>query len=186
MTTEPAPIALYHVSEVAGIRRFDPRPTGGSSGTGVPVVWAVDSVHLCNYLLPRECPRVTFAARHDSSPDDVAQLLPRGPAIRVVAVEARWLDQIRTTHLSLYRMPVGTFRLVDECAGYHVSTVPVTPTGREAVDDLPGALRSAGAELRILPSLHALRRAVIASTLEFSIIRFRNAAPAEPDEEAQR
>jgi hypothetical protein len=48
---------LFHVSEEAGLARFEPRP---SPSADAPVVWAVDADRLRNYLLPRECPRVTY------------------------------------------------------------------------------------------------------------------------------
>ena len=47
---------LFHVSEEFGIDRFEPRPSEYVSGF---VVWAIDTDRLRNYLLPRECPRVT-------------------------------------------------------------------------------------------------------------------------------
>ena len=50
---------LFHVSEDAEIGRFDPR---ASTLTDVPVVWAIDDRRVRNYLLPRECPRVTYYA----------------------------------------------------------------------------------------------------------------------------
>jgi hypothetical protein len=50
---------LYHVSENFAISRFVPRP---AKGLAEPVVWAVNGVRLRNYLLPRDCPRVTFFA----------------------------------------------------------------------------------------------------------------------------
>ena len=50
--------ALFHVSEEAGIRRFEPRP----GADGQPRVWAITDARLHNYLLPRDCPRVTFYA----------------------------------------------------------------------------------------------------------------------------
>jgi hypothetical protein len=46
---------LFHISEEPGIELFEPRV---SEGRG-PVVWAIDADRLRNYLLPRECPRVT-------------------------------------------------------------------------------------------------------------------------------
>ena len=48
---------FFHVSEAADIERFDPRP---SALTHEPVVWAIDEERLRNYLVPRDCPRVTY------------------------------------------------------------------------------------------------------------------------------
>lgn len=55
------PSRLFHVSEDSGIEVFEPRPAALFPNLG-PVVWAVAESHLVNYLLPRECPRVTFCA----------------------------------------------------------------------------------------------------------------------------
>ena len=56
-------LRLDHVSDVPNIDRFHPRiaPTTTATELG-KVVWAVDEEHLHNYLLPRDCPRVTFYA----------------------------------------------------------------------------------------------------------------------------
>src|ERR1051326_2416922 len=66
-------LRLFHVSEKPGITIFNPR-TVPSPDTGVTgeVVWAVDEDHLPNYLLPRDCPRVTFRATPQTSGRDIA------------------------------------------------------------------------------------------------------------------
>jgi hypothetical protein len=53
----------------------------------------------------------------------------------------------------------------------------VKPLSVECIDDPISTILQRGVELRILPTLVSLREAVIASTLEFSIIRWRNASP---------
>ena len=52
---------LFHVSARPGITRFEPRPPppGNTTHTG-RMVWAVGQRLLHNYLVPRDCPRVTF------------------------------------------------------------------------------------------------------------------------------
>ena len=50
---------LFHVSEDPAIEDFHPRPSSVAPEVG-PIVWAVAESHLPNYLLPRDCPRVTF------------------------------------------------------------------------------------------------------------------------------
>ena len=57
------PPRLFHVSEDAGIQRFDPRPSP-STDAGVigTAVWALAEPFLPNYLLPRDCPRICFRA----------------------------------------------------------------------------------------------------------------------------
>lgn len=165
---------LFHLSEESGIARFEPRP--GPSGE-VPVVWAIHASRLQNYLLPRDCPRVTYYAGPQTLPVDVERHL--GPSSCVVAFEHAWLDRVRACRLYCYRLPAARFTCVDECAGYYVSREPVVPESVQIIDDLLGALRDRGVEIRILPSLWALRDTVVASTLAFSVIRMRNAGPRE-------
>lgn len=168
---------LFHVSEDPAIRVFEPRPAPNpDAGVRGLAVWAVDEAHLPNYLLPRDCPRVTFAAAENTTPADRARFLPATSA-RVVAVEAAWLPRISACELHLYELPEHGFVCVDAGAGYHISRTVVTPSSVRKVPNLLAELRTRGAELRVLPSLWELRDAVAASSLEFSIIRFRNAAP---------
>jgi hypothetical protein len=161
---------VFHVSEQSGIRRFEPRASGG----GDAVVWAVDASRLRNYLLPRDCPRVTYYAGGDTLPADVDRFL--GSSAAVVAIEAAWFDRVQSCRLYCYHLPADTFTCVDACAGYFVSRHAVVPVRIEIVDDAVAALLARGVELRVLPDLSALRDAVVASTLQFSMIRMRNAA----------
>lgn len=163
---------LFHVSEESGIERFEPRaPEDG----GEPVVWAIDALRLRNYLLPRECPRVTYYARRETTPADVERFL--GSSLAVVAVESGWLERLRYCRLYCYHLPPETFECIDECAGYFVSRVPVMPARIEVFDDPIVELLRRGIELRFVPSLWPLRDAVVTSSLQFSLIRMRNALP---------
>jgi 8-oxo-dGTP pyrophosphatase MutT (NUDIX family) len=74
-------------------------------------------------------------------------------------------------------MPPETFECIDEGAGYFVSREPVIPLRVEAVNDPMIELLKWDVELRFLPDLWRLRDAVVASTLQYSIIRMRNAQP---------
>jgi hypothetical protein len=161
---------LFHVSEEPGIERFEPRP---SQNADEPVVWSVDADRVRNYLLPRECPRVTYYAGDETTAADVERFLGSSPA--VIAVESAWLDRLRSCRLYCYHMPPETFVCIDECAGYFVSRLPVTPIGIQVVDDPLAAILGRGVELRFVPNLWSLRDAVVSSTLRFSIIRMRNA-----------
>jgi hypothetical protein len=170
--------ALFHVSEQSGIARFEPRPAPSpASGLEGSMVWAVDGAHLHNYLLPRDCPRVTFYALPASMPEDVARLLAGTDAAYVVAIESCWLPVVLQTRLYLYELPPETFSAIDPGAGYYISREPVAPRAVTQIDDLLGALLRHNVELRVMPSLWKLRDAVVASTLQFSIIRMRNALP---------
>ncbi len=168
---------LYHVSDQPDIIRFAPRPArpGHPNDPGRPVVWAVGERLLHNYLLPRDCPRVTFYARPDSDPTDVARLMGRTAARHVVAVESGWLAAIRAAVLYLYEFSPEGFELFDEGAGYYVRESVVAPLAVRRVDDLLGELAARDVELRVTPSLWPLHDAVVASTLQFSCIRMRNA-----------
>jgi hypothetical protein len=141
---------LFHVSEEAGIQRFEPRRCEYISE---PVVWAIDADRLRNYLLPRQCPRVTYYA---------------GPQTTVADRE-----QFLASHL-----PAETFECIDEGAGYFVSRVSVAPMRVEVLEDPIAELQRRGVALRVVDSLWPLRDAVVASSLQFSIIRMRNALPS--------
>jgi hypothetical protein len=165
---------LFHVSDERGIEQFEPRaPQGGGSA----VVWAIDAYRLRNYLVPRECPRVTYYAGRGTTPEDVKQFL--GSSTAVVAVERDWFERLRSCRLYCYHLPPETFECIDECAGYFVSRVSVVPTCVEVIADPVTELMRRGVELRIVSNLWSLRDAVITSTLQFSIIRMRNALPRE-------
>jgi hypothetical protein len=163
---------LFHVSEEPSIERFEPR---ASEYAREPVVWAIDADRLRNYLVPRECPRVTYYAGRETAAADVERFL--GSSLAVVAIESRWLDRLRSCRLYCYHLPPETFECFDKCAGYFVSRLPVVPALVEVFDDLLGELVRRGVELRLAPSLWPLRDAVVASTLQFSLIRMRNALP---------
>ena len=163
---------LFHISEEADIQEFEPRP---SEYTVEPVVWAIDADRLRNYLLPRDCPRVTYYAGHQTTAADREWLL--GSSAAVVAIERDWLERVQRCRLYCYHLPPQTFECIDECAGYFVSRVSVAPTRVEALEDPVSELRQRGVDLRILPNLWPLRDAVVASSLQFSIIRMRNALP---------
>jgi hypothetical protein len=165
---------LFHVSEESSIERFEPRP---SQYADEPVVWAIDADRLRNYLLPRDCPRVTYYAGRKTSAADVERFLGSSPA--VIAVESAWLERLRSCRLCCYHMPPETFVCIDECAGYFVSRQPVVPTEVEVVDDLLAELLERGVELRFVPNLWSLHDAVASSTLQFSMIRMRNALPRQ-------
>jgi len=163
---------LFHISEESGIERFEPRASEYASGL---VVWAIDGAHLRNYLVPRQCPRVTYYAGRETTSADIERFLGSSPA--VVAVEGAWLQRLRSCRLYCYSLPPETFECTDECAGYFTSRVSVVPARVEAIDDPIAELLKRGVELRFVPNLWPLRDAVVESSLQFSFIRMRNALP---------
>ena len=169
---------LYHVSEQPGIDIFAPRsPSRDVPGIDSPVVWAVDREHLCSYLLPRDCPRVTYRAGAGTSAADVEKFLGGDPLARVVAIESGWLHRAGTTELTVYVFDPSGFRILDPAAGYYVSSSTVIPLEEISVNDAARAIHSMDAELHVLDSLWDLRDEVIGSSLEYSIIRMANAEP---------
>lgn len=169
-------VSLFHVSEEPGIERFEPR---AAADMGEPVVWAIDEKRLHNYLVPRECPRVTYYAGNDTTTADVERFL--GSTAAVIAIEDGWWERLLCSRLYCYHLPAETFHCIDECAGYFVSRVPVVPASMEVIDDSRAELLRRGVDLRVVPTLWPLRDAVVASSLRFSIIRMRNAKPRDPD-----
>jgi hypothetical protein len=167
-----ADVTVYHVSEEPNIEVFEPRRIDDA---GEALVWAIDNAHLRNYLLPRECPRVTFSAGPRTSVADRERFL--GSSAAVVAIEAAWFPRMQSCRLFCYHLPANGFTSHDETAGYFVTRTAVRPVSVEYLDDPVSAILSRGVELRVLPTLGSLRDAVVASTLEFSIIRWRNASP---------
>src|SRR3990170_1069983 len=158
------PDTLFHVSDIPDIARFEPRPVAPVSVTLLTperaVVWAIDEAHLQNYLLPRDCPRVTFYALPDSTSADIERLLGHSAAKHVVAIESRWFKAVASQRLYEYALPAQTFSVIDEGAGYYVSPEPVVPRAVRPIDDLLGELLERNVELRVMPSLWRLRDAV--------------------------
>jgi uncharacterized protein DUF6886 len=163
---------LFHVSEQPGIERFEPRPSQYASD---PVVWAISEERLHNYLVPRDCPRVTYYAGNETSASDIERFL--GSSRTVVAIESGWVQRLRSCRLYCYHLPSETFVCLDECAGYFVSRVAVVPARVEVINDPIVELLKREVEVRFVPDLWPLRDAVVASTLQFSVIRMRNALP---------
>jgi hypothetical protein len=166
------PHMVFHVSEEPGIDRFDPRD---SDIARAPVVWAIDASRLRNYLVPRDCPRVTYYAGPRTTAADIERFL--GSSEAALAIEETWLERLRSCRLYCYSLPPDSFECFDECAGYFISRVPVVPASVDVVDDAVSALLGRGVNLRVVADLWPLRDAVVASSLQFSVIRMRNALP---------
>ena len=168
------PLKLFHYSEEPDIQHFVPRPHKTLAGE---MVWAVDAFHAVNFLVPRDCPRVTFYVGATSTPADIERLMGHTEAEHVIAVESAWLPRIRACRLYEYAMPIDPFELEDVHAGYYISRTAVTPSTCREIPDVMAELLRHSVELRITPSLWRLRDQVADSSLEFSISRMRNAAP---------
>jgi hypothetical protein len=172
----PAVHRLFHISEEDGIDQFDPRPSP-SFFTEIKgdVVFAISGKLLHNYLLPRDCPRVTYYAGPATSPEDRQTFLGQSRATHVVAIEAAWFRRVNGTALYCYEFAPGNFTCLDEVAGYYISYGQEIPVSRRRIDDIFGELLKGDVELRILPELWTLANTVKDSSLSFSLIRMRNA-----------
>jgi hypothetical protein len=167
------PHALWHVSENPALGRFEPH-VSATAEEREPLVWAVDTRHLPLYWFPRDCPRGTFWADRATDPADAERLL--AGASRVHIVEEGWLERMRTTRVFAYRLPEGSFQ-PHGVGGYWISREMVEPVELVALGDLVERHERAAIELRPLPSLWPTWDEVVASTLEFSGMRLRNAQP---------
>jgi hypothetical protein len=165
--------ALWHVSENPSIERFEPHVSATASSPE-PRVWAVDTRHLPLYWFPRECPRGTFWATPETTPDDIELL---AGSTRVHIVESGWVDRMQAAHVYAYRLAEESFAPDDEVGGYWLSREAVFPVELVALGDLVGRHRAAAIELRALDNLWPTWNRVAASSLEFSGIRLRNALP---------
>ena len=156
----PAPGELLHFSEDPSIARFVPH-VARTAQQPEAYVWTVDAVNAPCYWFPRQCPRVC------SWGEGVA---------RVHAIEARWLDTLRTTRLFAYRFAAVDFAPFGERPHAHVATRPVEALGPPlAVGDLVALHAEHRIELLVLPDLEAHFAEVRARDLEFSGIRLGNA-----------
>lgn len=179
------------MSEVPDLHRFEPRhgtriglekqPDGSivptpTADTDGALVWAIDTRHLPLYWFPRDCPRGCFWARPETSDADVDRFLGGDRTHRVHAIESAWVERLRTAVVYAYRMPEASFRPHRTVGGYWVSEDPVEAIERVALRELERLHAEARIELRVVDDLWPLWDAVVASTLEFSGIRLRNAA----------
>ncbi|AYL93907.1 DUF6886 family protein [Mucilaginibacter celer] len=167
---------LFHISEQPGISIFHPRPSPSQFDniTG-DVVFAISEELLHNYLLPRDCPRVTFYAGPNTTDIDRQIFMGNTSANHVVTVESEWYERIKQTTLYCYEFATDDFILIDECVGYYVSYKSEIPIAAAVIDDIMSALLSRNIELRFTPSLIRIADIVKKSSLQFSLIRMRNA-----------
>jgi len=173
------PDQVLHFSEDPTITLFTPH-VAATAKQPDPYVWAVAGGREPDYWFPRQCPRGMAWARPKTSAEDKASILGPGGGERVHAIEYGWLAAIRAARLYAYRFAADDFRPFDDADEPHafVTERSVRPLGpAEPVGDLLALHEAAGIQLRVLPNLWAFWDAVVTSTLGFSGIRLRNAAP---------
>lgn len=162
------------MSDDQGIQRFEPRTS--SATPDEKLVWAIDTRHLPMYWFPRECPRGTFWAGERTKDSDVEYFLSGRRGLRVHAVDVDWEPRLREARVVAYRLPEASFEPDPVVTGYWRSREEVTPLDLVVLDDLVERHATAGIELRVVLDLWTVWDRIIASTLEFSGIRLRNAS----------
>lgn len=163
---------LYHFSEDPSIQRFDPRIINKET---VAKVWTIDETHAPHYYFPRECPRVCVWPKEDTSLSDIQYFFGLSKTHRMIAIESAWYERVSKGHIYRYSFDPVDFQIHEPNAGYYISTRSVEPLNVERIDDLIGAIISQGIELRVTPFLQPLKEFIIKSSINFSMIRMRNA-----------
>jgi hypothetical protein len=164
----------YHFSEDPSIICFHPRPHP-SHPSLAPVVWAIDQEKSPLYFFPRDCPRIGFGRSAKTTPEDAARFMGYSDASMIIAAESAWYQRIKEAKLYKYTFPPNPFVCWDHGAGYYVCHETVTPLSVEPMGDLLDCLTQANVELRLTPSLKPLHDSLLDSTMQFSMIRLRNA-----------
>lgn len=167
---------LLHFSEDPNITVFRPH-VPASSPDNPPLVWTVDEEHAPGFWFPRQCPRACCWSIGTPLTESGRTLLGLGATNRMHAIESVWLERMRACTMYVYRFDAAPFEVYNREAGYYAAREAVTPLSVEPAGDLLVLHAAANIELRIVPNLWPLIDAIVASGLEFSIIRKMNALP---------
>ena len=165
---------LLHFSEDPDITVFRPH-VPASSPDNPPLVWAVDEAHAPGFWFPRQTPRACCWTLGKPLTELGRELL--GGGMHMHAVESVWLERIRACRMFVYRFDSAPFATQTAEAGYYSTRETITPLSVEPVGDLLELHANAGIELRVVENLWPTIDAILASGLEFSIIRKANALP---------
>lgn len=173
-------LRLYHVSEELKIQEFMPRHVPSlDAGVSGDAVWAIDEDHLPNYLVPRDCPRVTFRVGPQTLEHDIAGFFDNTDARRMIVMEQAWFERFNSAILYCYEMPVAPFEPADASAGYYISRRAVVPLSVREIREPASEIMQRGYEIRFVPDLWPICEGVAKSTLDYSNIRMRNARSAQ-------
>ncbi len=166
---------LFHISEEPDIKIFHPRPSPQfyESIKG-DVVFAISDKLLHNYLLPRDCPRVTYYTSTDTTEEDRTKFFGNSKADYIINVEPGWKEKIEKVKLYKYEFSSENFVLLDKIAGYYISSQSETPISVTEITNVLNEFSLRNVELRFLPGLQNLSAEVSKSSLKFSIIRMKN------------
>ncbi len=172
-TVEPVEQAvLFHYSEDPCVSRFEPHVPRTNPGVAA-AVWAIDAARAPLYWFPRDCPRVTVWANTAAQRRHLRHLFGTD-CTRVQAAPSSWSDEIGACKLYEYRFEAADFGPWPEAEGQWISYRAVTPADVVPVGDLLERHREVNIDLRLVPSLGAIRETVLESGLPFSIVRYRD------------
>jgi hypothetical protein len=166
---------LFHFSEDPSITRFTPH-VPRTNPTQRPAVWAIDAAHESLYWFPRDCPRAAAWPRDGGEREHFAAVF-RTSAWRVHAIEAAWVQRMRTTVIHRYSLPADTFEPWEEASGQWVSREVVEPRAVEPLGDLLELHEHSGIELRVVDSLWPMVDLIAAGDWDYSLVRLANATP---------
>lgn len=164
---------LFHFSHENDITTFRPKIKENRINMP-PVVWAIDDEHQFTFFFPRNCPRIVYTKSKDISEKDYDRFFGTTSADIVISVESTSFNSIMKSTLYRYELPVDTFSLFDETAGYYISYEEVKPIRMEAIDNGLERLMEMNIEVRFTPDLNTVRTELLQSTIQdFGIHRFK-------------
>ncbi|WP_341279179.1 DUF6886 family protein [Paenibacillus sp. FSL H8-0537] len=166
---------LYHFSEEDNISIFKPRVKENRKDMP-PVVWAIDDEHQFTFFFPRDCPRVIYTKSNSITEQDFIRFFGTTNADIVITVETNWYKTIMNTTLFRYELPIDSFSLFDETAGYYISDKEVKPYLMTTINNGIEKLMEMNIEVRFTPNLNKLRNELLKSSIkDFGIHKFDNA-----------
>lgn len=167
---------LFHVSEEANIKEFDPRiPYRNDMDKSKGLVWALTEPSLPNWLTPRNCPRVGYRVTDETTNDDRAKFFS-STSRHCIAIEHAWFERMLNTTLYLYEFDVENFYF-DETAGFYVSDQTEKPIAVYKYENLFKELFNRHIEVRLVDNLWRLAEEVRDSSLKWSLCRMGYAQP---------
>lgn len=96
----------------------------------------------------------------------------------IIAIEtAWWYERVKKASIYRYSFMTDSFYSHSPEAGYYTSLDTVEPISVDRLDGLLERILELGIELRITPSLRHLQTDILSSTVNFSMIRMKNASP---------
>jgi len=144
------------------------------------LVWAVDEQNMVNFFTPRQCPRVYYRAVEATTDEDIGKFFSSS-ARHCIAIESKHFENMAKATIYLYELDPLSFTSTDKSGadgpGYYISEQAQIPLSVTRLDNLFERLFERNVEVRILPNLHQLKDAVIASTLQGGMMRTGLAQP---------